>query len=152
MTRAYLPDRRINGISRHQQAVLFRRNAPGFFCVSRPLKSSCLQTFINQQESILLPYQPFHLMVAGTAEEKQISRLKRIQGKLLFDKSRQPVNSFTQICFSYENVNMFTMYLHSFHRGRSSYLTRLMFPDSQSCTSFMPSLPYILSRKKQCHI
>lgn len=102
----YFPDRWINGISRHEKAVLLRSNTSRFFCCSGPLEGTCFQTFVNEQESIFFPDQPFDFSIAGTTEKEQVPRLKWIQGKLLFYKSRQPINSFPQICFPHKNVNV----------------------------------------------
>ena len=82
--------------SLHQPAVLLWCQLPHFAFIPRPLVDAAFQTFVQQDESVLLPVQALDPIPAASAEKEQ-SIGKRVKVELLLHHGRKSVDPFSQI-------------------------------------------------------
>ena len=80
----------------HQPAVLLSSNAERFTLTPRPLKLTFFKPLVEQEKAVAFPVERFDSVGSPAAEQKQRVGT-RVKTKLLFNDSRQTVDSTTKI-------------------------------------------------------
>ena len=80
----------------HQPAVLLSSNAERLILTARPLELALFKSLVEQEKAIAFPVERFDSV--GSPAAKQEQRVgTRVKTKLLFNDSRQTVDSTTKI-------------------------------------------------------
>lgn len=73
----------------HKLTVIFRSKGSNVLCVSGPLHPTGFNPFVEQKESIAIPYKSFESILLPSAEKEKDIFLKRIQTELLlYDRGK----------------------------------------------------------------
>ena len=80
----------------HQPAVLLSSNSERFILASRPLKLTFFKPLVEQEKTVALPVERFDPVSSSAAKQEQRVGT-RVKTKLLFNDSRQTVDSTTKI-------------------------------------------------------
>ena len=88
--------RLLNTQSFHQPAVLLSSNAERLVLAAWPLKLALFKPLVEQKKAVSLPVERFDSVGSSAAKQEQCVGT-RIKFKLLFNDSRQTVDSTTKI-------------------------------------------------------
>ena len=80
----------------HQPAVLLSSNAERFTLTPRPLKLTFFKPLVEQEKAVAFPVERFDPVSSSAAKQEQRVGT-RVKTKLLFNDSRQTVDSTTKI-------------------------------------------------------
>ena len=71
----------------------------------RPLVPAVLESFVEQQESRLIPEQPLDAVLASAAKEEE-RRLVRFQMEMRYDQCGEPVDGFAHVRVAAGQINV----------------------------------------------
>lgn len=109
-----------------QPAKLLVTELTNFFFSSGPMKFSLVQSFIKEQIAVVFIVQHFKTIQAATAKKKE-RILIRIELILMLDDCGKPINSFTQIGFPTDKVDLRNFRIVKHHERR--LLSKVLEPD-----------------------